>query len=384
MSIATIFLPVETPLGDYTLAGQRGLAFLQDAAGRLNSRFSEAGELDQGLRPQLRTWLDGNVHQILLIQDDRPLLTTEALDRLVQHQADGAALLVGLSALGEDFAAGCADARWLWEQTKSAASPLTLNHLVRTAKAPILSPTDPADCLAVNSLPALAEAERLLRQRINQAWMEAGVQMIDPATTYIHAAVTIGQGTIILPNTHLWGQTTIGEASRIGPNSIVRDSEIGNRCCITASVVEYAVMEDESDIGPFGHLRKGARVCRGAHVGNFGEIKNSTLGPNAKMGHFSYLGDTIVGEEANIGAGAVTCNYDGANKHQTIIQDNAFIGSGAMLVAPVEIGAGARIGAGSVVTRNVPAGAVVYGVPARIKQSVEEKEEQEGDDSEPK
>jgi bifunctional N-acetylglucosamine-1-phosphate-uridyltransferase/glucosamine-1-phosphate-acetyltransferase GlmU-like protein len=384
MSIATIFLPVETPLGDYTLAGQRGLAFLQDAAGRLNSRFSEAGELDQGLRSQLRTWLDGNIHQILLIQDDRPLLTTEALDRLVQHQADGAAPLVGLSALGEDFAAGCADARWLWEQTKSAASPLTLNHLVRTAKAPILSPTDPADCLAVNSLPALAEAERLLRQRINQAWMEAGVQMIDPATTYIHAAVTIGQGTIILPNTHLWGQTTIGEASRIGPNSIVRDSEIGNRCCITTSVVEYAVMEDESDIGPFGHLRKGARVCRGAHVGNFGEIKNSTLGPNAKMGHFSYLGDTIVGEEANIGAGAVTCNYDGANKHQTIIQDNAFIGSGAMLVAPVEIGAGARIGAGSVVTRNVPAGAVVYGVPARIKQSVEEKEEQEGDDSEPK
>jgi len=383
MSIATIFLSIETPLGDYTLAGQRGLAFLQDAAGRLNSRFSGAGELDQRLRPQFRAWLDDNVHQVLLIRDDRPLLTAEALDQLLQHQADGAAPLVGLSALDGDLAAGCADAHWLWEQTKSANSPLTLNHLARTAKAPILSPADPADCLAVNSLPSLAEAEQLLRQRINRAWMEAGVQMIDPATTYIHAAVTIGRGTIILPNTHLWGQTTIGEVGRIGPNSIVRDSEIGNCCCITASVVEYAVMEDESDIGPFGHLRKGARVCRGAHVGNFGEIKNSTLGPNAKMGHFSYLGDTIVGEDANIGAGTVTCNYDGANKHQTIIQDNAFIGSGAMLVAPVEIGVGARIGAGSVVTRNVPAGAVAYGVPARIKQSVEEKEEQEGDDSEP-
>ena len=127
-------------------------------------------------------------------------------------------------------------------------------------------------------------------------------------------------------------------------------------------------MEDEADIGPFGHLRKGARMCRGAHMGNYGEMKNSTLGPNAKMGHFSYLGDATVGAEVNIGAGAITCNYDGLNKHPTYIEEGAFIGSGSMLVAPLRIGAGAKIGAGSVVTHDVPAGAVAYGVPARVRR----------------
>jgi bifunctional UDP-N-acetylglucosamine pyrophosphorylase/glucosamine-1-phosphate N-acetyltransferase len=209
--------------------------------------------------------------------------------------------------------------------------------------------------------------------------MQAGVRLVDPAATYIHASVAIGRETVILPNTHLWGATTIGEASRIGPNSIVCDSDIGNRCRITSSVVEQAVMEDESDIGPFGHLRRGSRLCRGAHMGNFGEVKNSTLGPNAKMGHFAYLGDATVGANVNIGAGTITCNYDGTEKHKTIIQDGAFIGSDTMLVAPVEIGAGARTGAGSVITHDVPPGSVAYGVPARIKRTIRK----EGESSEP-
>jgi bifunctional UDP-N-acetylglucosamine pyrophosphorylase/glucosamine-1-phosphate N-acetyltransferase len=219
--------------------------------------------------------------------------------------------------------------------------------------------------------------ERLLRQRINRAWMEAGVRLIDPATSYIDATVHIGRNSIVLPNTHLWGDTRIGEDCHVGPNSVVRDSQIGNRCVINASVVEEALMEDGADIGPFGHLRKGARMCRGAHMGNYGEMKNSTLGPNAKMGHFSYLGDATVGADVNIGAGTITCNYDGANKHPTHIEDGAFIGSGSMLVAPLWIGAGAKIGAGSVVTHDVPAGAVAYGVPARVKQTEKEKEGQE-------
>jgi bifunctional UDP-N-acetylglucosamine pyrophosphorylase / glucosamine-1-phosphate N-acetyltransferase len=132
------------------------------------------------------------------------------------------------------------------------------------------------------------------------------------------------------------------------------------------------VMEDDSDIGPFGHLRKGARLCQGAHMGNFGELKNSTLGPGAKMGHFSYLGDAQVGAEANIGAGTITCNFDGKRKNRTEIGEGAFIGSDTMLVAPVKVGRGAKTGAGSVVTHDVPDDALAYGVPARVKGEKDE------------
>ena len=137
---------------------------------------------------------------------------------------------------------------------------------------------------------------------------------------------------------------------------------------VLASVLEYAVMEDDSDIGPFSHLRKGARVCKGAHVGNFGEMKNSTLGPDAKMGHVTYLGDTTVGENVNIGAGTITCNYDGKHKHPTVIEKDVFIGSNSLLVAPTHIGTGAKTGAGSVVTHDIPPHTVAYGVPARVRK----------------
>jgi len=141
-------------------------------------------------------------------------------------------------------------------------------------------------------------------------------------------------------------------------------------------------MEKGSEIGPFGHLRKGAHLAAGVHMGNFGEVKNSYLGPGAKMGHFSYLGDATVGEGANIGAGTITCNYDGQRKHRTVIGRNAFVGSGTMLVAPIEVGDNATTGAGSVVTRDVPANSVAYGVPARVKRSPssEEAEVEERDD----
>jgi bifunctional UDP-N-acetylglucosamine pyrophosphorylase/glucosamine-1-phosphate N-acetyltransferase len=231
---------------------------------------------------------------------------------------------------------------------------------------------DVNELLGINTRVHLAEAEQVMRARINRGWMEAGVTMLDPATTYIDATVTIGLDTTILPNTFLRGKTTIGSGCRIGPGSVIEDSQVGDNCTVTMSVLEGAVMEKESDIGPFGHLRKGARLCRGAHMGNFGEMKNSTLGPGAKMGHFSYLGDATVGANVNVGAGTITCNFDGERKHPTVIEDDAFIGSDSMLVAPVRIGRGAKTGAGAVVTHDVPAGAVVYGVPARVKQQTGE------------
>ncbi len=218
-----------------------------------------------------------------------------------------------------------------------------------------------------NSFIQLAEAEALARQRINERHMLAGVRLIDPAATYIEDSVEIGAGTVIQPNTHLQGATCIGANCVIGPNTIVRDSTIGDRCKVEASVIEGATLEDGVDIGPFARLRKGAHLATGVHMGNFGEVKNSYLGPGTKMGHFSYIGDATIGENVNIGAGTVTCNYDGQKKYPTVIEDDVFIGSDTMLVAPVKIGAGANLGAGSVVTRDVPAGSMAYGVPAQVR-----------------
>jgi bifunctional UDP-N-acetylglucosamine pyrophosphorylase/glucosamine-1-phosphate N-acetyltransferase len=197
--------------------------------------------------------------------------------------------------------------------------------------------------------------------------MLSGVTLQDPATCYIGPQVVIGKDTTILANTHLEGATTIGEGCVLGPGTVVRQSTIGDRCSLELSVVEQAVLEDEVDIGPFAHLRPGAHLMRGVHMGNFGEVKNSTLGPGVKMGHFSYIGDANVGAETNIGAGAITCNYsrDGKKNH-TEIGAGAFIGSDSMLVAPVTIGAGAVTGAGSVVTRDVPDDSLAVGHPARV------------------
>jgi bifunctional UDP-N-acetylglucosamine pyrophosphorylase/glucosamine-1-phosphate N-acetyltransferase len=236
---------------------------------------------------------------------------------------------------------------------------------------------DPSEGLGINTRADLAAAARALRARINRHWMLEGVTLVDPQSTYIDVDVVVGRDSVIHPNTHLRGRTAVGEESEIGPHSILEDATVGSRCRVVASVLEQAVMEDESDIGPFSHLRKGARVCRGAHVGNFGEIKKSTLGPGSKMGHFSYLGDAEVGAGVNIGAGTITCNYDGERKHLTRIEDGVFIGSDTMLVAPLHIGEGARTGAGSVVTRDLRPGTLAYGVPAREVRKPEEEPSKE-------
>jgi bifunctional UDP-N-acetylglucosamine pyrophosphorylase/glucosamine-1-phosphate N-acetyltransferase len=278
----------------------------------------------------------------------------------------------------------CFDASWLWRTLPdvpvSPKGEYYLPDLVAMAlaqKRPVnaVRCEDETELLGINTRVHLAEAEAVLRARINRGWMEAGVTMLDPGTTYIEPGVVIGPDTVILPNTHLVGATRIGSGCRIGPASVVQNCDIGDGCVVQMSVLEDAVMEEGSNIGPFSHLRKGARLGRGAHVGNFGEMKNSTLGPGSKMGHFSYLGDAQIGEDVNIGAGTITCNFDGERKHKTVIEDGAFIGSDSMLVAPLHIGRGAKTGAGSVVTHDVPAGAVAYGVPARVKPEPERPKE---------
>jgi bifunctional UDP-N-acetylglucosamine pyrophosphorylase/glucosamine-1-phosphate N-acetyltransferase len=230
------------------------------------------------------------------------------------------------------------------------------------------------ESIGINTRAHLAEAERALRARINRKWMHAGVTILDPATTYIHANVELGRDTIVLPNTTLTGSTQVGSNCSIGPNTAVHASRIGDRCRVQFSVIEEAELEEDVSVGPFAHIRKGSHLGQGVHMGNFGEIKASRLGPGVKMGHFSYIGDATIEQEVNIGAGTITCNYDGVQKHPTEIGASAFIGSDTMLVAPVRIGRGARTGAGAVVTKDVPDGSVAVGVPARVIRKVNDRD----------
>jgi bifunctional UDP-N-acetylglucosamine pyrophosphorylase/glucosamine-1-phosphate N-acetyltransferase len=230
------------------------------------------------------------------------------------------------------------------------------------------------ETIGINTRVHLAEAEAAMRQRINQELMLEGVSMIDPASTYIEASVTIGKDTVLMPNTYIQGETAIGEGCEIGPNAHIRNSQIGNGCQIFMSVMESAVLEDHVDIGPFARLRKGAHLKEHVHMGNFGEVKDSTLGPGVKMGHFSYIGNTTIGANTNIGAGTITCNYDGKSKHPTEIGEDVFIGSDSMLVAPLKLGDRSRTGAGAVVTKDVPEDTLVVGMPARAIRKLEKRD----------
>ena len=220
--------------------------------------------------------------------------------------------------------------------------------------------------LALEAL-ARPRAQALARQRVCQSLLVAGVTLIDSATTYVEDGVVVGAGTVVQPNSVISGRTTVGRDCVIGPNTIIRDSRIGDGCRVVASVIEDAVLEEDVTVGPFAHLREGTHLAPGVHVGNFAEVKKARLGRGAKMGHFAYVGDAQVGEDVNIGAGTVTCNYDGVRKHRTVIGKGAFIGSDTMLVAPVKVGEGATTGAGSVVTRDVPPDTAAVGMPARAR-----------------
>ncbi|HYA26755.1 MAG TPA: bifunctional UDP-N-acetylglucosamine diphosphorylase/glucosamine-1-phosphate N-acetyltransferase GlmU [Thermodesulfovibrionales bacterium] len=211
------------------------------------------------------------------------------------------------------------------------------------------------ELMGVNTRGELARASRLMKKRIIEEWIDKGVIFLDAESVFVHPHVTIGKGTTIYPNVYLDGHTTIGGHSVIYPNVRIQDSHIGKRVVIKDScVIENSLVRDRASVGPFARIRPGSEVGTEARIGNFVELKKAVIGKRSKASHLSYIGDALIGKDVNVGAGTITCNYDGARKHKTEIRDNVFIGSDTQLVAPVRIGRGAYVGAGSTITQDVP------------------------------
>lgn len=364
-----------------------------------------------------RDMLKGKSDIVLVANSDFPLITPETYRELVvKHIASESVLTIStvveenprgfgrivrdkdgkVSRIVEEKAASedelkitelnsnpyCIDADWLWDSLdkieKSAVGEYYLTDLVEIAykEGKLVEAReimDKEEAIGINNRIHLAEATRVIQRRINQKWMLAGVTMIDPQRVYIESGVTLDKDIILFPEVYLHGNTYVGKECELGPSVVLEDTKIGNNCKIKYAVLEQAELEDYVDMGPFGHLRKGAHLADHVHMGNFGEVKNSYLGADTKMGHFSYIGDARIGKNVNIGAGTITCNFDGKNKFKTEIGDDVFIGSDTMLVAPVKIGKGAKTGAGAVVTHDVKDDTLVVGVPAKPLSKKDEK-----------
>ncbi|MBI2855731.1 MAG: bifunctional UDP-N-acetylglucosamine diphosphorylase/glucosamine-1-phosphate N-acetyltransferase GlmU [Chloroflexi bacterium] len=357
---------------------------------------------------QARGLLDGYQGNVLVINGDMPLITQSTLAAITRHHESNQCHLTFLTfdpvpsegmgrvlrgdmgdvvAIVEErelereggmpsegnVGVYCFKAPWLWsaleEVSPSPKGEIYITDLIALAASRgyeigTVALEDPLEGMGVNDGVELARAREEMQRRINREWLLKGVTIMEPA--YIDLGVELEPDTTIYPNTFLHGKTRIQRECQIGPGSIIVDSSIASGCRVLHSVIEGSILEEGVSIGPFSHIRPESHIERDVHIGNFAEIKKSRLGARTQMGHFSYVGDAQVGANVNIGAGAITCNFDGVNKNQTVIEDGAFIGSDSMLVAPVRVGAGASTGAGSVVTKDVPAGALVVGVPARI------------------
>jgi bifunctional UDP-N-acetylglucosamine pyrophosphorylase/glucosamine-1-phosphate N-acetyltransferase len=395
--IVVVLSPAKASIAE-TLAADCDVAWQHDQLGTGHA----AAQAMPLLRPEIRT--------VANLFGDHPLLTDEAVRGLFDASARSGALVTLLTAKLEDPAAygrlvrqdgrivGVVEAKddhtryegpvevnsgisayrreWLEHELpslpRSQGGEYYLTALVERAASvsdvgtPVVSIVAPAEvAYGVNDRYELSVAESEIRRRVNQRLMRSGVAIVDPGSTFIDDTVSIGQDARIEPFTTITGQTEIADLCRIGPQAIVRDSTIGEASEIVASTVEGAEIGARVHVGPYSHFRPGTRIGDDAHIGNYVEVKNSTVGPATHIGHFSYVGDADLGRRVNIGAGTITANFDGVAKHRTVIGDDAFIGSDTILRAPVEIGPRGRTGAGSVVTRDVAPDATVVGIPAR-------------------
>jgi bifunctional UDP-N-acetylglucosamine pyrophosphorylase / glucosamine-1-phosphate N-acetyltransferase len=364
--------------------------------------------------------LAGRTGTVVLLSGDVPLLSSSTLQRLVEtHRAAGAAATVVTAIVDRPYGYGrivrikdritriveerdalpaqrkikeinggiyAFDLGPLFDALRGIASQnaqgeFYLTDLVaiyRRRKLPVetLVVENAQEIRGINSRTELAEVSRLVRQKKNEELMAAGVTLIDPATTYIDPDVEIGPDTVIHPGVVIEGHTRIGSACEIQAHVRIVDSEIADQVNINNfCLIVGARVADGAQVGPFAHLRPDTQVGEKAKVGNFVELKKTTLGPGSKANHLAYLGDATIGANVNVGAGTITCNYDGERKHPTVIEDGAFIGSDTQLIAPVRVGKGAYVGAGSSITEDVPAGSlgIARGRQTNIEGWVERK-----------
>jgi bifunctional UDP-N-acetylglucosamine pyrophosphorylase/glucosamine-1-phosphate N-acetyltransferase len=325
----------------------RALADAQDAAGApvavLTARFADPHGYGRVVRAD-----DGGVARIVEERDADA--ATRAIDEINAgvYAADAAFLRRVLPAL----------------TTANAQGELYLVDVVGSARAegqpvPALCCTDPSEIHGINDRGQFAEAAAILRGRLVRHWQRHGVGFLDPDTVWIEASVELASDVVVGPQVMMYGHTRVAAGARIDTGCVLRDCRIGADAHLKPYVVaEGAEIAERVEAGPFAHLRSGTVLAEGSRVGNFVETKKTRLGPGSKANHLSYLGDAEVGAGVNIGAGTITCNYDGVDKHRTVIGDGAFIGSDTQLVAPVTVGAGAVVGAGTTVTRDVPADAL--------------------------
>ena len=350
---------------------------------------------------------------ILIINGDFPLITSSTLKKFIrQHEKNSADLSILTAHVEDPTGYGrikrgpsgdpvgiveekdatreerfideinsgtyCVKSSFLWDalkkvNRKNKQGGYYLTDIVGIAQKNSLSikgvlAQDSDEVMGVNDRAELSYVESVIKWRTNEKLMRSGVTLVDPEATYISPSVRIGRDTTIYPNTHIYGDTQIGRDCVIGPTNWIQDTKVGSGVTIRSSCyITDASIKNNVTIGPFAHIRPEAEIMDGAKIGNFVEIKKSKIGRGSKVPHLSYVGDADLGRDVNIGAGTITCNYDGYEKHKTVVEDNVFIGSDTMLVAPIKVGKGATTGAGSTISKDVPGGSLAIG---RARQTV--------------
>lgn len=396
------------------LAPERQLIIVGYQAGAVEAALAQRGDVEFVEQTeqlgtghaiqQLLPHLEGYQGDLLVLNGDAPLLRAETLENLIaihQHHKNAATLLTAhlpdpkgygrvfcngdnlVTQIVEDRDCNAAQRQnhrvnggiycFHWPSLAAALPQLSTNNdqqeYYLTEVVDYLDPVmavDVGDYLEINGIndrKQLAAANTILQNRIKDDWMAKGITLINPDSITIDDTVVLGADVIIEPNSHLRGKTVIGRGSRIGPGSLIEDSHIGEEVSVFYSVVTESTIADSCRIGPYSHIRGEARINAGCRIGNFVEVKKSEIGEKANVAHLSYLGDAQLGDRVNVGAGTITANYDGVNKHQTIIGNGTKTGANSVFVAPVTVGEGVTVAAGSVITHDVPDGTLAIARP---------------------